>query len=54
MLFGAVARDGKDMLSYFIDTGLKINMEEYLKVLEEVLSRQIKKNYDSIEVMFIK
>ena len=43
MVFGAVASDGKVMPAHFIQAGLKVNTEEYPKILKEVLIPWIKK-----------
>ena len=53
MVFGAVASNSEVMPMHFIEAGLKVNTEEYLKILKEVLIPWIKKNYDPKKVMFI-
>ena len=52
MVFETVVRDGKIMPN-FIGASLKINVVEYLKILEEVILPSIKKNYDPTKSMFI-
>jgi hypothetical protein len=37
MVFGAVANDGSVMPPHFIEAGLKINTEEYIRILQTVL-----------------
>jgi len=53
MVFGAVASDGRVMPPHFIKAGLKINTEEYLKILKDVLMPWIVKFYDPQRVMFV-
>ena len=53
MAFAAVASDGKVMPPHFIETGLKINTAEYLKILKDVLMPWIRRNYDLFKVMFV-
>ena len=43
----------KVMSHHFIESGLEINTVEYLKILNEVLLPWMKKNYDSMKVIFI-
>ena len=51
VVFVAVASDGKVMPVYFIEACLRVNTEEYLKILKEVLIAWIK-NYDPKKVIF--
>lgn len=53
MVFAAVASDGKVMPPHFIEAGLKINAEEYLKILKDVLMPWIRRNYEPFNVMLI-
>ena len=53
MAFAAVASDGKVMLSHFIESGLKINTEKYLKILKDVLMPWIRRNCDPFKVMLV-
>ena len=53
MVFAAVVSDGKVMPPHFIKAGLKINRAEYLKILEDVLTPWIRRNYDPFKVMIL-
>ena len=52
VVFVAVASDGKVMPVHFIEAYLRVNTEEYLKILKEVLISWIKKNDDPKKVIF--
>lgn len=53
MVFGLVASDGKVMPPVFIDAGLKVNTEEYIKILANHVKPWILRNYDSdVQVVF--
>ena len=53
MVFAAVASDGRVMPPHFIEAGLKINMAEYLNVLNDVLLPWIHRYYDATNVMLV-
>jgi hypothetical protein len=45
MVFGLVASDGKTMPPFFWPKGTKVNTDEYIKVLEDVVKPWILANY---------
>ena len=53
MVFGAVARYVKVIMTRSIEADLKINTAEYMKIPKEALVSWIKKNYDPVKVMCI-
>ena len=52
MVFGGIANDNI-MPLHFIEVGLKINIVQYLKILERVVLAWIIENYDPKHVMFV-
>ena len=53
MVFAAVVSDGRVMSPHFIKAGLKINMEEYLNILNDVLLPWIRRYCDATKVMLV-
>ena len=53
MVFAAVVSDERVMPPHFIDAGLKINMAEYLNILNDVLLLWIHRYYDATRVMLV-
>ena len=53
MVFAAVASDGRVMPPHFIEAGLKINMAEYLNILNDVLLSWIHRYYNATKVMLV-
>jgi hypothetical protein len=53
MVFGAVASDGSVMPPHFIEAGLKINTQEYLRILETSLLPWIEQKFGCNNVVLI-
>ena len=53
MFFAAVASNGKGMPPHFIEAGLKISTEDYLKILIVVFLLWTRENYDHNQVILI-
>lgn len=53
MVFGAVASDGHVMPPHFIPAGVRINAEEYISILEDILIPWLTRNYDLNKVMLV-